>query len=106
MNTMDIITLYEAMSANTGEMLTAARAEDWEALAVLEAGRSAYEQALKDQEQQQVLSNPQREHVINIIQKILEDDLDILRLTKARMAQLSSLMNSAKTERKLSDTYA
>jgi flagellar protein FliT len=106
MKSMDIITLYEAMSANTGEMLTAARAEDWESLAVLEASRSAYEQALKGQEQQQVLSSPQREHVINIIQKILEDDLEILGLTKARMAQLSSLMNSAKTERKLSDTYA
>jgi flagellar protein FliT len=105
MNTPDIITLYREMSARTGDMLAAARAADWELLAVLEAGRSAHEQILRNEAQRQVLSGPQREQAIELIQKILDDDLKSLELTKTRMAQLSSLTNSAVTERKLSDAY-
>lgn len=105
MKTPDIIALYEAMSARTGDMLTAARAADWELLLELESGRSAHEQMLRNEAQQQVLSGPRREQAINIIKKILDDDLQILGLTKTRMAQLSSLTNSAATERKLSDAY-
>ena len=105
MTNKDIILLYEAMSAITGEMLTAARAGDWELLMTLEPRCSKHVQTLKDEEQPPALSSPEREQTIKIIQKILEDDLAIRKLADARMAQLSSLMNSTKTERKLIEAY-
>lgn len=97
--------MYEAMSAITGEMLAAARAEDWELLAVLESRCAAHMRALREQEPQRALPGPEREQKIKIIQRILTDDLEIRRLANTRMAQLSTLMNSASTERKLSNAY-
>lgn len=107
MDSRQTIALYEALSAITGKMLAAARAEDWELLAALEERRSAHVQTLKEKAgQEQALTSQQREQVIGIIQKILADDLGIRQSGNARLAQLSSLMHSAQTERKLSDTYA
>jgi flagellar protein FliT len=100
-----IITLYDAMSAITVEMLAAARAEDWELLAILESRCAAHVQTLKDQEPLQALSGPEREQKVNIIQKMLADDREIRKLTELRMAQLSTLMHSANAERKLSEAY-
>lgn len=105
MSSQDIITLYQAMSAITGEMLVAARAEDWELLAILESRCSAHVQTLKEKEPLQALSSLEREQKISIIQKILADDSEIRKLTESWMAQLSTLMNSASTERKLSEAY-
>jgi hypothetical protein len=95
------------LSAITGDMLAAARAEDWELLDTLEARRSKHVQTLKeDAKQAKALPSPQREQVIGILQKILAEDLDMRKLGSARLEQLSSLMHSAQTERKLSDAYA
>jgi flagellar protein FliT len=106
-NDGEIIALYEALSAITGTMLAAARAEDWDLLTGLEARRSGYVQTLKQAAtQEQALPSPQREQVIRIIQKILADDLDMRQLGSARLEQLASLLHSAKTERKLTDAYA
>lgn len=105
MSGQDIITLYEAMSAITGEMLTAARAEDWELLVILESRCSAYVQTLQEKEPLQLLSSLEREQKVCIIQKILADDCEIRKLTEPWMAQLSILMKSTNTERKLSEAY-
>jgi flagellar protein FliT len=101
----DIVALYEAMSAITGAMLVAARAGEWDALAALESRCAAHVQRLREQAPQQPLLGPERAQKIKIIQKILADDLEIRTLAKAQMAQLSTLMNSANTERKLSEAY-
>lgn len=105
MSSQDIITLYQAMSAITGEMLVAARAEDWELFTIPESRCSAHVQTLKEKEPLQALSSLEREQKISIIQKILADDSEIRNLTESWMAQLSTLMNSASTERKLSEAY-
>ena len=105
MNTQDLITLYEAMSVITSEMLAAAQAEDWELLVILESRCSAHVQTLKEKEPLQALSSLEREQKIKIIQKILADDREIRILTESWMAQLSTLMNSANAERKLSVAY-
>jgi flagellar protein FliT len=104
----EIVALYEAMSAITGAMLVAARAGEWDALAALVESRcAAHVQTLREQgqESQQPLPGTERAQKIKIIQKILADDLEIRTLTKVQMAQLSTLMNSANTERKLSEAY-
>lgn len=105
MSSQDIITLYEAMSAITGEMLTVARAEDWELLITLESRCAAHVRILQEKEPLLVLSGLERERKVILIQKILADNHEIRKLTEPRMAQLSSLMNSANTERKLSEAY-
>lgn len=105
LSSQDIITIYEAMSAITGEMLTAARAEDWELLVILESRCAAHVQALQEKEAFQALSSLERERKVTLIQKILADDREIRTLTEPWMAQLSILMNSANSERKLSEAY-
>ena len=111
MTQQDAITLYEAISAITGGMLAAARAADWELLAVLESRCAAHVRVLQAQEPRepkeplQALRSPAREQKIKLIQRILADESEILTLTKAGMAQLSILMNCASTERKLSNAY-
>jgi flagellar protein FliT len=105
MSKQDVIALYEAMSALKSEMLCAARAQDWELLAVLESRCSEHVKTLEAQEPQQTLPIPEHEQQIKIIQKILADDLEMRALTKAGMAQLATLINSAHTERKLSNAY-
>ena len=105
MTNQDIITLYQAMSAITGEMLAAARAEDWELLTTLESRCSAYVQTLKEAAPLPAVTSPEREQQASIIQKILADDREIRQLTEPWIAHLSSLMNSTNTERKLSQTY-
>ena len=105
MTNQDIITLYQAMSAITGEMLAAARAEDWELLTTLESRCSAYVQTLKETAPLPVFTSPEREQQASIIQKILADDCEIRTLTEPWMTQLSTLMNSTNTERKLVQAY-
>ena len=53
MDSQEIIALYEALSTITGEMLAAARAENWELLASLESRRSGHVQTLKEQAKQE-----------------------------------------------------
>ncbi len=105
MSSQDIITLYEAMSAITGEMLTAARDKDWELLITLESRCAAHVQTLQEKEPVALLSGLELEQKVHIIQKILADDRQIRTLAEPWMAQLSALMNSANTERKLSQAY-
>lgn len=105
MSSQDIITLYGAMSAITGEMLTAARAEDWELLITLESRCVAHVRILQEKEPLLVLSDLEREQKVSIIQKILSDDREIRKLAEPWMARLLTLMNNANTERKLSQAY-
>lgn len=105
MNNQGVITVYEAMSAITGEMLAAARAQDWELFITLESRCAAHVQTLQEKSPLSVESDLEHEQKVRIIQKILADDCKIRTLTEPWMAQLSTLMNNANTERKLSQAY-
>ena len=100
-----ILSLYAALAGVTGQMLAAARAEDWDALVPLEANCAAKVQALQRNEAGTVLSDKQGKKKTALLAQMLADDEDIRPLVAARMTQLSQQMNSTSTERKLSRAY-
>lgn len=106
MDNQEIIALYETVADITDKMLAAARTGDWEQLAALESRCSSQVEILKKNDQpRQPLTPTAREHKTRIIKKILEDDRQIRDITEPWMAQLSAMINSAGTERKLSQAY-
>ena len=106
MDNQEIIALYETVADITDQMLAAARTGDWEQLAALESRCSDQVAILKqNDEPRQPLSPTAREKKIGIIKKILEHDREIRSITEPWMAQLSAMMNSVGTERKLARAY-
>ena len=105
MNSEQIISIYEAVSDITGQMLEAAKTRDWENLAQLESHCASHVQTLKSSEPAAPLTGESRARKIRIIHQIMAHDREIRSLTEPWMAELSALMNSAGTERKLSRAY-
>lgn len=106
MDSQEVISLYETVADLTDKMLAAARIGDWDQLAALESRCTSQVEILKkNTEPRTVLSPVAREKKIRIIKKILEDDRQIRDITEPWMAQLSTMINSAGTERKLSKAY-
>lgn len=106
MDNQEILSLYETVADITDKMLAAARVGDWEQLATLESHCSNQVEILKQNDQQRLPLTPvAREKKTRIIKKILDDDRQIRDITEPWMAQLSAMMNSAGTERKLTQAY-
>ncbi len=105
MNSHEVISLYETVAVITDQMLTAARKGDWDQLAVLESRCASHVEALRTSEPPAPLTGVVREKKVKIIKKILADDREIRNLTQPWMTHLSQLINSAGTERKLSNAY-
>lgn len=106
MNNQEILALYESVADITDQMLAAARTGDWEKLAALESRCSSQVEIIKQNDQpRQPLTPLAREQKTRILKKILEDDRQIRDITEPWMAQLSAMINSAGTERKLSQAY-
>lgn len=106
MDNQDILDLYETVASITDQMLAAARTGDWEKLAALETRCSSQVEIIKQNDTaRQPLTPLARERKTRIIKKILEDDRQIRDITEPWMAQLSVLMKSTGTERKLAQAY-
>lgn len=106
MDTQEILSLYENVAEITDQMLSAARTGDWERLAALESHCSSQVEILKQNDKsRQPLTPLAREKKTRIIKKILDDDRQIRDITEPWMAQLSAMINSVGTERKLSQAY-
>lgn len=106
MDNQEILALYETVADITDQMLAAARTGDWEQLAALESRCSSQVEILKQNDlPRQPLTPLAREQKTRIIKKILDDDRQIRDITEPWMAQLSAMLNSAGTERKLAQTY-
>jgi flagellar protein FliT len=104
-NAEQVIAIYENMSDLTGQMLDAARSRDWETLVELETRCAGHVRTLQAGEGPVMLAGPSRDRKISLIHKILADDKAIRDLTSPWMAELSALMSSARTERKLHSAY-
>ncbi|HJV88508.1 MAG TPA: flagellar protein FliT [Noviherbaspirillum sp.] len=106
MDNQEILALYETVADITDQMLAAARTGNWEQLAALESRCSSQVEIIKQNDQpRQPLTPSAREKKTRIIKKILEDDRQIRDITEPWMAQLSAILKSAGTERKLSKAY-
>lgn len=100
-----VIAIYEDMSDISGRMLDAARSRDWETLVALESRCAGHVRTLQAEEAPVALSGASRERKISLIHKILADDKAIRDITMPWMAELSALMSSTRTERKLKSAY-
>lgn len=98
--------MYERVSCITDQMLTAARADDWDALIALEAQCALHIDMLRQQESGVILPEVERDLKARIISKILADDREIRSLTELWMVKLSALLSSTGTKRKLSQAYS
>ncbi len=105
MNSQEVISLYKTVAGITTQMLDAARSGDWDRLVILESHCSSQVQRLKEDEPPEPLTDAVRQRKVEIIRKILADDREIRNLTEPWMQQLSALMQSTGTERKLSQAY-
>lgn len=105
MNSDQVISLYETVSELTGKMLQAAASRDWENLAELESDCASKIQILKDGEAVAALTGQTRLRKVAIIRQILAHDRQIRDLTAPWMAELSALINSTGTQRRLADAY-
>jgi flagellar protein FliT len=105
MTIQDVLSVYAAMADLTEQMVQAATRSDWDALVLLEQRVAAHVQALREQEPQQPMRGADRERKIELIRQMLNADRQIRDLTMPWMAQLSKLINSTGTERRVVNAY-
>jgi flagellar protein FliT len=105
MTNHDVLSVYEAVVDLTEQMVQAASSGDWDELVVLEERCSVHVQSLQHGEATIALTEPGRQKKAAIIKKILADDRKIRDLTMPWMAQLSALINSTGTEKRLASAY-
>lgn len=105
MNSEEVISLYEKVAGITHRMVEAAREYNWEQLAELESLCANHVATLKRDESTVPLTGVVREQKVKIIQKILADDREIRSITEPWMENLSLLIKSTGTERKLLQAY-
>ena len=106
MTNQQVLAAYEAMRALTARMLVAAGNAEWDELATLEQQIGRHAQRLKDNEAKVVLESAGRLRKVELIKQMLEDDRKIRDLAMPWMAQLSKLINSTGTERRLANAYS
>jgi flagellar protein FliT len=106
MNSTQIIATYEAILAITGQMLDAARNDDWDRLVALEQDCKKLVERLIADNTGQPLDSEFQPRKAEIIRKVLADDAEIRNITEPWMAQLQNILGSADRERKLSRAYS
>lgn len=105
MTDQEVLSAYEAMLALTEQMVTAAANAEWDALETLEKRVGAHVLRLQANERQVLLEDGYRLKKVAIIKQLLDYDRKIRDLTMPWMAQLSQLINSSGTARRLSNAY-
>ncbi len=99
-----LIEEYQTLSDITGQMRAAAIGGEWERLISLEEECSRKVEAIKPHDG--IPSDPaERAQKIALLKKILADDADIRNRTELWMEQLQRIMQSARSEQRLQQTY-
>jgi len=86
------LAIYESVALLTTEMVVAARKQDWERLAELEANCADYVEKLKDHDQAEPLTGKALARKLASIKKILADDREIRDLVDPWMVKFSNMM--------------
>ncbi len=105
MNNPQIIATYEAILALTGQMLEAARSDDWDRLVALEQDCKKRVEELIAENTGQPLSGQLQRRKAQIIREVLADDAEIRNITEPWMTQLQQLLGSAGHEKRLHQAY-
>lgn len=104
MNSQETLSIYDEMTALSGQMLRAADAGDWDLLVELERECAARVARLR-QDEPPALESAERGRKVAAIRAILANDRQIRDLTQPWMARLSSMINTATTERRIARAY-
>jgi len=105
MEHQDTIVVYEMVAGLTKQMLLAAKQEDWDTLAELEAHCAEHVATLKVTESALTLPSDARARKLASIKSILADDREIRNIVSPWMLRLNSLMGSLHMENKLTRAY-
>lgn len=105
MNTANVVSNYESLSAITEQMRNAANQGEWEKLVDLEKQCSRHVETMKTADAATKLDESARQRKIQLIKKILADDADIRSHTEAWMGQLQRIMQSNRQEQRLHQAY-
>ncbi|MDP3308734.1 flagellar protein FliT [Methylotenera sp.] len=101
----DPIVIYETVAGLTKQMLSAAKQQDWDTLAELEAYCAQHVATLKVTESLLPLAGDARARKLASIKSILADDREIRNIVSPWMLRLNSLMGSLHMENKLTRAY-
>ena len=100
-----VIENYEFLSSLTGQMCAAATQGEWDRLVELEKQCSQRLASMKAQDAATPIDENTRLRKVALIRKILADDKDIRNYIEPQMSQLQHLMQGAKQEHRLLETY-
>jgi flagellar protein FliT len=104
MTNQEVLSVYATMASLTEQMVQAASASDWDTLVDLEQRVATHVQALRVAPQA-AMQGAERERKIELIRQMLNADRQIRDLTMPWMAQLSKLISSTGTERRVVNAY-
>lgn len=105
MTNQEVLSVYAGMAKLTEQMLDHARRGEWDEMVELEQRCAMHVRTLQGQEDPQPMQGEQRERKVELIRRMLNADRQIRDLTMPWMAQLSALINSTGTERRLVNAY-
>lgn len=105
MSSQEVLSMYESMVGLTEQMVVAASDSDWDRLVELETRCAACVEALRRNEAAVALNADTRLQKVAYIKRLLADDRKIRDLTMPWMSQLSALINSTGTQRRLASAY-
>ncbi|CAN7164097.1 flagellar protein FliT [Pseudoduganella sp. LjRoot289] len=105
MTNQEVLNVYADMAELTEQMLGHASRGEWDEMVELEQRCAMHVRTLQGQEDPQPMQGEQRERKVELIRKMLTADRQIRDLTMPWMAQLSALINSTGTERRLVNAY-
>ena len=105
LNGEEIISLYENVSAITGQMLQAAQQQDWARLETLESKCSREIEVIKTRGPLAPVYGDMRQRKIKLLQKILRDDRAIRDATEPWLNEIQALILNTGTRRKLAQHY-
>ncbi|HSP58323.1 MAG TPA: flagellar protein FliT [Halomonas sp.] len=100
-----LLEAYEALLARSSRMLDAVRAADWDALIRQESEYVVQVDKLRHMDAELSLDSEALEHKAELLERILEQDLEIRRSLLARRDELGQLIGSSRQKLALSRTY-
>lgn len=105
MTNQEVLSVYADLAKLTEHMLGHASRGEWDEMVELEQRCAMHVRTLQSQEDPRPMQGEQRERKVELIRQMLTADRQIRDLTMPWMAQLSALINSTGTERRLVNAY-
>jgi flagellar protein FliT len=100
-----VLQFYAAIAQASGQMLQAAQASDWDSLCEAEEICSKLIAKLQKLQEEQRMTEDERQLRVSYLKKILEDDAAIRHITEPRLRQLEDFLNTANNSQRLQSSY-